>query len=299
MRKYSSFQCDGFERIESFKSRAIFLLGLCFDGGASFRKGAVKGPHAIRAGSYSLETYSPDLDRDLCDQDYLFDLGDILFEHGQSEESYLQGLKEFSFLTEDYHFKRDSIKLVTLGGDHSISYAPLKKYLEDFDDLMIIHLDAHADLRCEYQGLRYSHASVIRRVLDHFGDQHKLLQYGIRSGTRDEYHFMKQKGTLVTSMERLKDEIQTTMDSRPIYVTLDLDFFDPRDVPGTGNPETGGEDFMCLKEIVALLKNKNFVGADIVELAPDIDPTGRSAIFAAKVLREFVLAMLWPNKRKP
>ena len=102
---------------------------------------------------------------------------------------------------------------------------------------------------------------------------------------------MKKKETLVFSKEELKDKIRRDIGDRPIYVTLDLDFFDPGFVPGTGTPEAGGEDFICFLEIVSLLNEKTFVGADIVELAPNLDSSGRSSVFAAKVLRECVLAM--------
>ena len=77
---------------------------------------------------------------------------------------------------------------------------------------------------------------------------------------------------------------------QPIYLTLDLDFFDPAFLPGTGTPEAGGEDFNTFMRILALLAAKNLVGADVVELAPEIDPTGNSDVFAAKVVRELILA---------
>ena len=291
VKQHSPFQCEGFQRRESFESNALFLLGFGFDGTASFRKGASQGPRSLREVFHSLETYSPYLDKDLCDRERLFDLGDLSFGNNQTEQDYLDALRDFSSLTEGFNFQRDNIKLITLGGEHSISYAPLKKYLEDFSDLAIIHLDAHADLRDGYCGFHYSHASIIRRVLDHFGNGHNIFQYGIRSGTRDEFNFMKQRGTLVSSRGELKDKIQREMGDRPIYVTLDLDFFDPGFVPGTGTPEAGGEDFSCFLEIIKLLNKKTFVGADIVELAPNLDSSGQSSVFAAKVLRECVLAM--------
>ncbi len=291
VRKHCHFQCEGFQKREAFERDALFLLGLGFDGTASFRKGASQGPECIREVFHSVETYSPYLDKDLSDRGRLFDLGDFVFEKNQSEQSYLNVLRDFSSLTESFNFQRDNIKLVTLGGEHSVSYAPLKKYLEDFSSLVILHLDAHADLRDGFQGFHYSHASIIRRILDHFGDGHTLFQYGIRSGTKDEFNFMKNRRTLIASREELKDKLQNEVGDRPIYVTLDLDFFDPGLVPGTGTPEAGGEDFTCFQEIVKILNEKYFVGVDIVELAPNLDFSGRSSVFAAKVLRELVLAM--------
>ena len=79
----------------------------------------------------------------------------------------------------------EGVKVMTLGGEHSISYAPIVKYLNQYPDLVLVHLDAHADLRDGFTGFHYSHASIIRRALDHFGPNHELIQYGIRSGTRE------------------------------------------------------------------------------------------------------------------
>ena len=205
-------------------------------------------------------------------------------------------MKELSNLWTNNHFKRDGIKLLTLGGEHSISYAPIKKYLEDYSDLMLIHLDAHADLRDGYEGFHYSHASIIRRALDHFGDEHSLVQYGIRSGTKEEYAWMGEKGTLQRSREDFYSIIRSIPNDRPLYLTLDLDYFDPSFFPGTGTPEPGGEDFHSFIKLMKILRDKNFVGADVVELAPELDSSGNSSVFAAKVVRELSL-LLTQNKK--
>ena len=86
-------------------------------------------------------------------------------------------------------------------------------------------------------------------------------------------------------------QISALPDDRPLYLTLDLDFFDPSFLPGTGTPEAGGEDFHCFVALMKILNSKNLVGADVVELAPELDPTGNSSIFATKVVRELILAM--------
>ena len=168
-------------------------------------------------------------------------------------------------------------------------YIEIKKYLQDFANLTILHLDAHADLRDGYEGFHYSHASIIKRVLDHFTPQHQLLQYGVRSGTKDEFHWMQQNGSRCTSLAIL---LQRLPQNTPIYLTLDVDFFDPAFMPGTGTPEAGGETFSSFISIIKiLLQSNNLVGADVGELAPNLDPTGNSAIFAATLVREIALAM--------
>ena len=290
MRKDGLALCEGFERRTAFERDGLFLVGLGFDGTASFRRGAKEGPSALRRAFVGIETYSPYLDSDLLDQDRLFDLGDIVFPEGETEESYLKALDSFSSLIKSYHLGKDRIKMVTLGGEHSVSYGPLKKYLADFPDLCILHLDAHADIRDGYLGFHYSHASIIRRILDLLGPGQRLLQYGIRSGTKEEYALMAKYKTRVETKEELFTLLEAL--AHPIYMTLDLDFFDPSCVPGVGTPEAGGETFSFFVELVKILRRKNFVGADIVELAPNLDPSGISSVFAAGILRETILALI-------
>ena len=159
---------------------ALNLLGIAFDGTACFRKGAVEGPEAIRKVSFGIESYSPYLERDLAGHAF-YDLGDI----GPPPPVPIP--EQWEHLAEGFSRRTQGMdpqtRLLTLGGEHSISYFPIVSYLEQYDDLLLIHLDAHADLRDGYQGFHYSHASIVRRVLDHFGPHHNLLQYGIRSGT--------------------------------------------------------------------------------------------------------------------
>ncbi len=268
----------------TIKRDNLYLLGFEFDGTACFRKGAKDGPNAIRDVSDGIESYSPYLNKDLTDITF-FDLGNLPTNEGESWEMANQ---HFSELFASYHLCQDNIKILTLGGEHSIPYIIIKKYLNDFTDLQLLHLDAHADLRDGYENHYYSHASIIRRVLDHFGRDHSLLQFGIRSGTKEEFRWMQEKQTLVTSITTLLERIDP---KRPIYLTLDVDFFDPAFMPGTGTPEAGGENFATFITLIKYLRQMNLVGADIVELAPNLDPTGNSSVFAATLVRELLLAM--------
>ncbi len=281
-----------FKPSQTLIKKGTHLIGFGFDGTACFRKGARLGPAAIREASYGVETFSPYLNLDLDDTNKLYDLGDLdLGQSSDPEEKWKKGNQELSKLWDRTDLKRDRVKLLTLGGEHSISYAPIKKYLQDYSDLLLIHLDAHADLRDGYEGFHYSHASIIRRALDHFGKGHDLVQYGIRSGTKSEYKWMREKGTLQTSKEDFLSFIRSIPNERPLYLTLDLDYFDPSYFPGTGTPEPGGEDFHSFIKLMKILRGKNIVGADVVELAPDLDSSGNSSVFAAKVVREIGLLL--------
>ncbi len=277
---------------QNIYANSIHLVGFEFDGTACFRKGTVKGPNAIRFDAPNIETYSPYMDSDLEDFDNLYDLGNLdLGESSDEEKQWKLGSEHFSNLIAADLLSENNSALFTLGGEHSISYAPIVKYLEAYPDLVLIHLDAHADLRDGYEGYHFSHASIIRRTLDHFGPNHQLIQYGIRSGTKEEYAWMREHKTNCQSFDDFIERVIAIDPNRPIYLTLDLDYFDPSFLPGTGTPEPGGETFHSFIKMNKILRNKRFVGCDVVELSPDIDASGNSAVFATKVVRELILTL--------
>ncbi len=278
-------------------ANAIHIIGFEFDGTACFRKGTKAGPNALRAVSDGIESYSPYLDGDIEDITF-YDLGNLSTgvelsgnEHQDIESQWQTATDDFFKQFSSLDFKKYNIKTLTLGGEHSISYAPIKTYLDNYQDLVLLHLDAHADLRDGYLGFHYSHASIIKRVHDHFSEQHQLIQYGIRSGTKKEYQWMQSHHTLKNSRKDFLQAVSGIDERRPIYLTLDLDYFDPSFFPGTGTPEPGGEDFHSFISLCKILKNKNFVGCDVVELSPEIDSTGNSDVFAAKVVRELIICL--------
>lgn len=270
---------------------SINMIGFEFDGTACFRKGTVEGPNALRDISYGIESYSPYLDKDLEDEKVIYDLGNVVVgETDDIDKNWQIGTDNFYEVVNLDSIKRGT-KILTIGGEHSISYAPIKTYLKAFDDLALLHLDAHADLRDGYEGHHYSHASIMRRSLDHFKDSHDLIQYGIRSGTKEEYQYMNENKTIRKSLNDFLESVESISNERPIYLTLDLDYFDPSFFPGTGTPEPGGETFHSFISLMKILNRKNFVGADVVELSPSLDSSGNSSVFAAKVIREVSLAM--------
>ncbi|MFN2367971.1 MAG: agmatinase [Desulfurivibrionaceae bacterium] len=265
------------------------LIGVPFDGTACFRKGTAAGPAAVRRVSEHIESYSPYLDLDLEEIGVFYDLGDLAVTASGDPRRDWQSLQDsFAGLAEHLD---ESTRVLALGGEHSISAPFIARCLALYPDLLLLHLDAHADLRDGYQGFAYSHASTIRRCLDHFGPDHRLAQFGIRSGTRAEFAWMRRERTLYAELADFIAFLEKIPPEKPLYLTLDLDFFDPACLPGTGTPEAGGEDFRSLTEIVTILKNKRVVGGDVVELAPAIDPTGNSEVFATTVVRELILAM--------
>ena len=289
---------EGAKSTQIIHDNSIHLLGFCFDGTACFRKGTHAGPNAIREVSEGIESYSPYLDIDIIDGNHFYDLGNLPTDRGNTvDEVYLYANQIFEETFQNTNLKESNTKIITMGGEHSISYAPMKKYLEDYEDLTVLHLDAHADLRDGYLGHHYSHASIIYRIQELMSQDQSLIQYGIRSGTKEEYEWMEKHKTLKKSRNEFLESVASIPSDRPIYLTLDLDYFDPGIFPGTGTPEPGGEDFHSFISLMKILKDKNFVGADIVELSPPIDASGNSDVFATKVVREVIATMKFGERR--
>ncbi len=267
----------------SYEQADIVLAGAPMDMTVSFRPGARHGPQQVRLASHGLEEYSPDLDRDLAGYSYC-DAGDVLLPFGSVQESLNRiGIVAAGILA-------DGKFPLFLGGEHLISYAVIKEAASVFPDLAVIHFDAHADLRDEYLGERLSHATVMRRVADLVGGAN-LYQFGIRSGARDEFEFARGNTNLFANkvVEPLLENIPQ-LKERPVYVSLDIDVVDPAYAPGTGTAEPGGCTAREILQAVHLLGELNVVGFDLVEVSPVYDPSERTALLAAKLVREAILS---------
>jgi agmatinase len=155
-------------------------------------------------------------------------------------------------------------------------------------ELVLVQLDAHADLRQEWLGTRHSHACAMRRCLEVLPSQ-RLLQIAIRSGTREEFSELRGSGRLV-AIEAMAEALRP-LRGHPLYLTVDLDWFDPAVLPGTGTPEPGGFLWPHFADLVDELRHHQLVAADVVELAPQLDPTGVSSVLAAKVVRSLLLLL--------
>ncbi len=255
----------------------VCLFGAPFDSTASFRPGARFGPAAIREVSYALETFSPLQLTDLEDCSFM-DQGDMELPFGDPNPA-------LAIIEERTRKIISGGKIpFLLGGEHLVSLGAIRAAAQAYPDLKVIHLDAHADLRDEYLGLKLSHATVMRRVLDLLG-QDRVRQIGIRSCTRGEHE-------LVTDLLCAHEQIALRTGARPCYLTCDLDILDPSVLPGTGTPEPGGLMFNELVSIlVSIITRVNVMGLDVVELAPQLDPSGVSSVVAAKIVRECLIAL--------
>ncbi|HPS81311.1 MAG TPA: agmatinase [Candidatus Limiplasma sp.] len=261
----------------------IVLHGVPFDGTTSFRPGTRFGPQAMRSESFGIETFSPYCEHDLTELS-VFDAGDLELPFGAPA-------KMLSLVNErTAAFLKDGKAPLMLGGEHLITLGAVQAMVQKFPDLHVLHLDAHADLRDDYLGETLSHACVLRRVWELVGDG-RIHQFGIRSGTREEFDFAAQH----TQMRRFNlsgwEDTLRALNGRPVYLTLDLDVLDPSGFCGTGTPEAGGISFQALLDAVLTIGQTNLVGCDIVELSPHYDPSGASTAAACKITREILLQM--------
>ncbi|MFC1513998.1 agmatinase [candidate division KSB1 bacterium] len=276
-----------YQNIFSLNEADCAVVGLPWDSTVSGRPGARFGPRAIRDASLNIEDYSPYLDRDISGRK-IHDAGDIELPFGDTETTI--GIIEKTYID----LLENKIPVLTLGGEHLISWPVINIMSRIYgSDLFIIQIDAHADLRRDYLGNRFSHACVMNLVHELIGMENSAA-IGIRSGTEDEWKTLRTQkhcfGDLFENrIEDFRNFASANLKNRKIYITLDVDGFDPSLVRGTGTPEPGGLDYDQFVYIIQSLKGMNIIGADIVELAPDYDNSGVSSIIAASAMRELLL----------
>lgn len=267
-------------------SRAV-IYGMPMDYTVSFRPGARFGPAKIREVSIGLEEYSPYLNRTLDEIDY-FDAGDLPLPFGNAARSLEMIGQYVRLLLNDGKFP------LGLGGEHLVSWPVIREVAARYPDLALIHIDAHADLREQYEGEPLSHSTPIRKATDLIGGVN-VYQFGIRSGTKEEFQFARENINLYPFevLEPLR-KVLPSLAGRPVYVTIDIDVLDPSAAPGTGTAEAGG---ITSKELLAAIhaiahSEVNVVGADLVEVAPIYDPSEQTPIVAAKLIREMLLGFV-------
>ena len=277
-----------------YRDAEIVVFGAPYDSTTSFRPGTRFGPAAMRMESFGIETYSPLQDRDLVDDAMVFDAGDIELPFGDPKPALKMIERQARKILKDGKLP------FLIGGEHLVTLGSFRAVLEKYPDLVVIHFDAHADLREDYLGNPLSHACVLRRIHDLVGDN-RIYQFGIRSGTRDEFRFIKD-GHVTTepfsdkSLESVVLSIEQsnnrTIGTIPVYLTIDLDVLDPSEFPGTGTQEAGGFRYTQLVNDIRLICSRlNVVAMYNVELNPGLDPTGRSTALACKFLRECLLGL--------
>ena len=270
-------------------ARAV-VFGAPYDSTTSFRPGTRFGPQAMRTDSFGIETYSPLQDEDL--EDFRFyDAGDLELPFGAPEKP----LEMIERRTGEI-LAAGQVP-VMLGGEHLVTLGAVRAVTRKYPDLRIIHFDAHADLREDYLGNPLSHACVLRRCHDLLGDG-RIWQFGIRSGTRDEFAFMKARHVVTEPFSASTLGALEFPAGTPVYLTVDMDVLDPSEFPGTGTQEAGGLRYPeLLAAVLDVFRRFDVVAFDNVELSPHLDASGRSTALACKFLREELLALMKKGKQ--
>lgn len=267
-----------------FATSQTVVFGAPFDSTCSFRPGTRFASQAMRQDFSGLESYSPYLDRDLSELE-VHDAGDLELPFGQSERT----LDIVEAAVE--RCLEAGKQVVMLGGEHLLTLAPIRALSRHYEDLEIVHFDAHTDLRDDYLGNSLSHATVMKRCWELTGDG-RIHQFGIRSGERSEFlwarehldfHPLTLSGTVACAQDLRERKV-------PVYLSLDLDVLDPSVFPGTGTPEAGGASFLDLLTALMDFQGVRIVGFDLMELSPHYDASGVSTAVACKLLREMLLA---------
>lgn len=264
------------------QTRTVSYLGVPYDGGSTYARGAASAPPLIREAlacdssnlwtEDGLDLRSPALE----------DLGDLQLPAGDP-----QAVSD-AIAREVGRAAQSGRPLICLGGDHSITFPIVQAFATRVTDLTIVHFDAHPDLYEAYGG-RLSHACQFSRIMER-GLARRLVQIGIRTMNAEQHEQARRFGVEVVSMRRLESARALTFEG-PVYVSFDLDSLDPAFAPGVSHLEPGG---LSVREAITIIQALRvpIVGADIVEFNPSRDPSGRTAMVCAKIFKEIAAAML-------
>lgn len=269
---------------DSYEDSGVVLLGIPMDYSASNIPGSRFAPQKIRELSITLEEYSPFFNEVIDDKFY--DIGDIVMPWGNVDKS----IKFIGRIAKD--LINDNKKIVSIGGDHLITYPLVRQYASKFKDLTVVQLDAHTDLRDEWGDEKFSHATVSRRVCEVIKEGN-LYQFGIRSGLKEEFEFADKfthlyKYDVIEPLKRVIGQLA----GRDIYLTIDIDVLDPAFAPGTGYVEAGGITSKELFDAVSLIMTElNVVGVDVVEVCPPADNSDRTSAASAKLIRDIIIGL--------
>jgi len=259
----------------------VKIFGVPFDSTSTYRIGSRFGPNAIREAFMNIEIYSKTLGFDL-EHSSIEDLGNI------KHTSNVDKMIIYTYETTK-KILSDGYTPVLLGGEHTITFGGFGAMPKN---TALIIFDAHLDVRDEYDDLKLMHATFLRRLREKHTEL-RIVHIGSRAATREEWEFAaSHQFSIITAHDILtSNNFQNTLKRllayvKSVYISIDLDVLDPGFAPGVANPEACGVSTRQVLDCLYLLKDKNIKGFDIVELCPPYDPSGITAIAAAKFLAE-------------
>jgi guanidinopropionase len=271
----------------------IGLIGVPFDGGVTNRSGARHGPRAVREQSTMLRRINAATGITPFATARVRDLGDCWIEQPYELLHALQEIESFYRTV-----TAAGIVPLSVGGDHSISL-PILRAVAAGGPVGMVHIDAHCDTGDDYMGSRFHHGAPFRRAVEEsLLDPARVIQIGIRGTTNDPdlWGFSQRSGMRIIPMDEFDDrgwryaaeEARRVVGSGPVYLTFDIDSLDPGQAPGTGTPEAGGLTALQALRLLRELRGIDFVGGDVVEVAPSFDVGNLTSFNAASVLFEIL-----------
>lgn len=275
----------------------VGLLGVPYDFAVGYRPGARFAPAAVRAasGRYALP---PQGFYDFATDSYRLG-GAKLVDAGDVDPAQLETAVTLKRITDAAAALRALARLpVFVGGDHSVSY-PLLRAFHDVDDLHVVQLDAHLDFTDSRNETRYANSSPFRRAVEELPNLTHITVVGLRGARADAEAFAaaRARGHTLIGADAVRASLESVVDALPsgrsVYLSVDVDALDPSELPGTSSPEPEGLTYGQLRDLVgATLERNRLVGMDVTELAPGLDPSGRSELLTARLLAE-TLALWW------
>lgn len=290
-------------RVEEAKDLDVAILGVPFDTGSSFRTGSRFGPNGIRKISAMIKPNNVIMGVNIMDTLKAADLGDVPIIPGYIRESYEAIEKSVSEVL------KDNATPLVLGGDHAITLGELRAISKKYGKVSLIHFDSHLDLNESVFGQPYNHGTPFRRALEEgLIDPSTSIQIGMRGSLYDpdDFKIAADLGFKVIpgyelhkmSAEQLGKIIKERVGDTKVFLTFDIDFVDPAYAPGTGTPEVGGFTSYETLTYIQQLKDINFVGFDIVEVAPEYDCSEITAYMAANIGFEFMSILAYQKGKK-
>jgi agmatinase len=264
--------------LSSFDRAKVVVFPVPYDSTTCYRSGTRNGPHAIIAASRQMELYDEELGYEPAHVG-IHTLDELEPSMNSPEETVGRVEEVVAEIIENKKFP------LMLGGEHSISLGAVRALIKKYSNISVLQLDAHSDLRDEFEGTKFGHTSVMRRI----SELCDTVQVGVRSMSKEEAEFAKKKKLkLFHVKDSLKPKFIVSSLKKDVYVTIDLDVFDPSEVPAVGTPEPGGLHWY---DVLAILKEvasqRNIVGFDVVELCP-IEGDVSSDFLAARLAYKFL-----------
>lgn len=277
-------------KYSNYRDSKIVILSAPYEHTVSYGGGTKNGPKGILEASQFVEFYDDEFDNEICFENGICTLPELDFANKVDEEALSLIKSNCDKLLSDGKF------VITFGGEHTISSAPINSHYEKFPEMSVLQFDAHSDLRDTYENSKWSHACIMARVAEFFPND-KITQVGIRAQCIEERQFIRENGINTFFANELRRGIHSENWAKKIvdtlndeiYITFDVDYFDPAIMPSTGTPEPDGFLYSETLDVFREIKRqeKSIIGFDVVELAP-IEKLHHPDILTARLIYKLI-----------